>query len=68
MLVLLYQTTLLHIPEDSNNDDHFIRISNLTFFFNCIHIIISYLFSFRESVQDYKIHMVMEIVKFALEI
>ena len=30
--------------------------------------VISYLFSFRESVQDYKIHMDMEIVKFALEI
>jgi len=28
----------------------------------------SYLFSFRESVQDYKIHMDMEIVEFAEEI
>ena len=28
-------------------------------------VIISYLFSFHESVQDYKIHMDMEIVKFA---
>jgi len=27
--------------------------------------IILYLFSFRESVQDYKIHMDMKIVKFA---
>jgi hypothetical protein len=31
---------------------------------SCINIL-SYLFSFRESVQDYKIHMDMEIVKFA---
>jgi hypothetical protein len=28
----------------------------------------SYLFSFRESIQDYKIHMDTEIAKFALEI
>lgn len=32
MLVPLYQTTLLHIPEDSNIDAHFIRISDLTTF------------------------------------
>jgi len=40
MLVPLYQSTLLHIPEESNIDAHFIRIQTSQNFFElcyCVH-------------------------------